>query len=228
MARRGQKIIAVRCELRSLFGWLVICCFGAALIGCGPIIGQFTGKRSATVEVEAKYKLQSSNLLILLDTPAGVARSDEARAVLSNKLEREIRHYELVESIIPASELSAWRSSRNDFEELAIEQIGRELWAQQVLYVEIIEFQLGTMMDKSAGQGLMRGRVKVFDVSKNQRAWPKTEPLGHDVMVRMGLGAAEEKNSQQDLTEAMCQRMAVKVIKLFRDHKEPRPSAQTK
>ena len=220
MVSKRQKRIA---EVEGVFGWLLICGLGAILSGCiGPIIGQFTGKRSETVKVKAKYKLRANNLLILVDTPVGVARSNETRAVLSSKLEREIKLYRLAESVIPASELSALRSSREDSEELAIARIGQALWAEQVLYVEIIEFQLGTLLDRLSGQGLMRGRVKIFDVVQNRRTWPKTEPLGHEVMVRTRFGPAEGTDDQQDLTEELCQRMVVKVVQLFRDHKEPR------
>jgi hypothetical protein len=150
------------------------------------------------------------------------------RAVLSRELEQEIELYGLAESVIPGSELSALRSSREDFEELDIRWIGRELWAEQVLYVEIIEFQLGTLLDKPAGQGLMRGRVKVFDVGQNRRVWPEIEPLGHEVIMRTGFREPAGKEYRQDFTQELCQRMAVKVVKLFRDHREPRSSADTK
>lgn len=222
MASKRQKKIPGRGELGRVLGWLVICSLAVVLSGCiGAIIGQFTGRRSETVKVEAKYKLESGNLLILVDTPSGVARSSEARSVLSSKLEREIAHYELAANVIPASELSALRSSRDDFEELDIRRIGQELWAQQVLYVEITEFQLSSIWEQSAGQSLMQGRVKVFDVEQNRRVWPEIEPLGYEVIVRTRLGEGEGKN-QQELMEELCQRMSVKIVKLFRDHQEPR------
>ena len=215
-------------EVWVLFEWLVICGLGVVLSGCGPIIGQFTGRRSETVKVGAKYKLRAGNLLILVDTPVGVARSSGVRAVLSRELEREIELYGLSENVIPASELSVLRSSREDFEELDIGRIGRELWAEQVLYVEIIEFQLGTLLDKPAGQGLMRGRVKVFDVEQNRRVWPEIKPLGHEVIMRTGFREPMGKEYRQDFTQELCQRMAVKIVKLFRDHREPRGSADAK
>ena len=219
-----------RCLGQIVFGWLVIFGLWLGLSGCviGPIIGQFTGRRSETVKVGAKYKLRAGNLLILVDTPVGVARSSGVRAVLSRELEREIESHELAGSVIPASELSALRSSREDFEELDIGQIGRELWAEQVLYVQIIEFQLGTLLDKPAGQGLIRGRVKIFDVGQNRRVWPEIKPLGHEVMVRTGFREPMGKGYGQDFTQELCQVMAVKIVKLFRDQRAPRGSAGTK
>lgn len=216
--RDGPPLVGV------VFGWLVICGLGLSLSGCliGPIIGQFTGRRSKTVDVEARYKLEPGNLLILVDSPVGVARISGVRAALSRELAEEIRFHSLAPTVIPASELSGFRSSREDFEELDIAQIGRELSAGQVLYVKVTEFQLGSLVEKPAGQGLMRGRVKVFDVEQNRRVWPQTELRGHEVMVRTPFREAEGKNYQQDFTEDMCQSMAVNVIKLFREHKEPR------
>ncbi len=225
-----QKTRAGWCRVRALLGWLLIYGLGLSLSGCviGPIIGQFTGRRSETVKVKAKYKLRAGNLLILVDSPVGVARSSGVRAVLSRELEREIELHGLAASVIPASELSAFRSSREDFEELNIAQIGRELWAQQVLYVKVAEFQLGTLLDKPAGQGLIRGRVKVFDIEQNRRVWPEMDPLGQEVIVQTGFREAVGKDYGQDFTQELCQSMAVKIVKLFRDHKAPRGSADTK
>ncbi len=217
-------------RVRVLFGWLALYGLGLGLTGCviGPIIGQFTGRRSETVKVGAKYKLRTGNLLILVDSPVGVARSSGVRAVLSRELGREIEFHELAASVIPASELSAFRSNREDFEELNIAQIGRELWAQQVLYVEVTAFQLGTLLDKPAGQGLVRARVKVFDVEQNQRVWPQIETLGHEVIVRTGFREPAGKDYRQEYTQDLCQKTAVKIVKLFREHREPRSSAGTK
>ena len=70
----------------------------------------------------------------------------------------------------------------------------------------------------------MQGRIKVFGVKQNRRVWPETEPLGYEVIVRTRLNEAEGKN-QQEFMEELCQRMTVKIVNLFRDHQEPRISA---
>ena len=76
---------------RTVLAWLAISSLGLSMSGCviGPIIGQFTGRGSKTVKVEAKYELPPGNLLILVDIPEGEAARNGVRAVLSSEVERE-------------------------------------------------------------------------------------------------------------------------------------------
>jgi len=214
----------------AVLAWLAISSLGLSLSGCviGPIIGQFTGRRSKTVKVGAKYELPPGNLLILVDIPQGQAARNGVRAVLSSQVEREIKSHALKASVIPDSELSYFRSSREDFEELDVARIGRELSAKQVLHVQVTEFQLGTLLDKPEGRGLVKGRVKVFDIKQNRRVWPTVEPRGHEVMVLTKFRDLPEKNYQPAVTQDLCRRMAVKIVELFREHEELRTPREMK
>ncbi len=201
---------------------LVLLVIGASMCGCGPIIGQFTGKRSKTVEVEAKYKLGPGNMVILVNSPMGIARSCGVRAVLSTELAREMESYGLAPTLISAYEVSSFRLNRPGFEELDAVQIGRELSAQQVLQVDITKFQLGTLEDESTGRGLIGGQVRVFDVEQNRQLWPEMELLGHEVMLRTEFREPETKDYRQVFTQDLCRRMSVKIVELFRKHRELR------
>ena len=74
----------------------------------------------------------------------------------------------------------------------------------------------------------MRAGVIVFDVEQKRRVWPEMEPRGYEVIVRTPFRELVGRDYQHDSTQDLCQRMAVKIIKLFREHKEPRVSAGTK
>ena len=230
MGTGREKTRGVLSKGRAVLGWLAISGLGLSLSGCviGPIIGQFTGRRSKTVKVDAKYKLPPGNLLILVDSPTEEAARNGVRTVLSRGIEREIRFHGLKVSVIPDSELSSFRSNREDFEKLDVARIGRELSAQQVLYVQVTEFQLGTLLDKPEGRGLVKGRVKVFDIKRNLRVWPVPKPWGYEVMVLTKFRELPEKNYQPVVTQDLCRRMAVKIVELFRKHREPRNLRETK
>jgi len=230
MGTGREKTRGVLSKGRAVLGWLAISGLGLSLSGCviGPIIGQFTGRRSKTVKVDAKYKLPPGNLLILVDSPTEEAARNGVRTVLSRGIAREIRFHGVKVSVIPDSELSSFRSNREDFEKLDVARIGRELSAQQVLYVQVTKFQLGTLLDKPEGRGLMTGRVKVFDIKQNRRVWPTVEPRGHEVMVLTKFRELPEKDYRAVVTQDLCGRMSVKIVELFRKHRELRKSRETK
>ena len=215
---------------RTVLVWLAISSLGLSMSGCviGPIIGQFTGRGSKTVKVEAKYELPPGNLLILVDIPEGEAARNGVRAVLSSEVEREIKLHGLNVSVIPDSELSYFRSSREDFEELDVARIGRELSAKQVLHVQITEFQLGRLLDQPEGRGLVKGQVKVFDIGQNLRVWPTVKPRGYEVMVLTKFRELPDKNYQPVVTQDLCKRMSVKIVELFREHEELRTPREMK
>lgn len=216
----------VPCNLPSL--WTIAFCLVTCLLmlsfsGC--FIFALFVKESPTVEVPAEYELPAGNLLILVDSPTERTGLSGVSPLLSNELAREITEQGLAPTLIPAHELANLKVSAANFDQLDIAQIGRRLTAQQVLYVEVVEFTLGTFVDSSVGRGVVRARVKVFDLGLNKRVWPEIKPLGEEVIVQTPFREPTGKDYQQKFTEDLCTRTALAIIKLFRDHEEPRRSA---
>jgi len=211
-----------------LAAWLAICVLMLSLSGCllGPFFGLFA-KKSPTVTVAAEYKLPAGNLLILVDSPTERTGLSGVSPLLSSELAREIREQGLAPTVIPTGELANLQISTEKFDQLDIAQIGRRLSARQVLYVEVIEFTLGTLVDSSVGRGVVRTRVKVFDVELNQTVWPRAKPLGEEVIVQTPFREPPGKDYRQEFTEDLCKRTAIAIIKLFREHEEPRQISQS-
>ncbi len=215
------------CMGRSVCVWLLVCGLSLCFSGCpviGPIIGQFTGRRSETVTVEARYELAAGDLLILVDSPIEVTETSGVGTVLSRELSKEIEVHDLKPTVIPFGALSNFRAGRVGLISSDVSVAGRELSAGQVLYVKVVGFKLGTLVDEPTGRGLMRARVKVLDVEHNRWLWPEDEPLGHEVIVRTGFREATGADYRQDFIEELCEETAVRIIKLFREHTEPRES----
>ena len=212
---------------RSVAAWAGICVLTLSLSGC-PIgaIYALIARPSPTVMVAAEYELPAGDLLIFVDSPAERTGLSGVGSMLSRELAREIRVHNLAPSVIPPAELAILRVSIENFRQLDIAEVGRRVSAQQVLYVEVIEFSLGSLMDTLPGQGLVRVRVKVLDVEQNQRVWPEAKPFGHEVIVRTGFREPSGKEYRQEFAEDLCERTALAIIKLFREHEEARQSGQ--
>ena len=208
---------------KTMLAWSVIGLSGILLSGCiGPILGQFFGRQSETVKVPAEYNLPPGNLLILVDSPAEITRTSGVKVVLARELLQEIEFHHLAPVVIPLDDLARFSAENMGLQALDMAQTARELQAQQVLRVRVTEFRLGTLVDSPAGQGFIRTRVAVLDVQQNRQVWPSTDPLGLEVIVRTPFREPTGTDYQQDYIEDLCQRAAVKIVKLFRDHEEPR------
>ncbi|NIA07562.1 MAG: hypothetical protein GWP14_08005 [Actinobacteria bacterium] len=206
--------------------WLLFCVLPLFLGGCpiGAVVALFV-KKDPMVVVEAEYEFTADKLLVLVDSPTERTGLSGIRPLLSRRLAEEISRYNLVPAVVPAGELAVLRISTDDFGQLSIPEVGRRLSADQVLYVKVMEFSLGTMVDKPVGRGIARARVTVFDVAQDRRVWPKDRPLGREVLVRTPFREPTGQDYRQEFAEDLSKRTAESVIKLFREHEEPRKPA---
>ena len=203
--------------------WLFICVSTLFMSGCplGAIVALFA-KKDPMVSVAPEYEFLAGNLLVLVDSPTERTGLSGIRPLLTSELMREIEQQDLAPTLIPSGELAALRISTQDFSQLSIAEIGRHLSADQVLYVQVIEFSLGTLADKPAGQGQARVRVSVFDALGDRRVWPKDEPLGREVLLNTPFREPTGQDYRQEFAEDLSNRVAQDIVKLFREHEEPR------
>ena len=203
--------------------WLLLCVSALFLGGCplGAFVALFA-KRDPMVSVDPEHELTAGSLLVFVDSPTERTGLSGIRPLLTRSLDDEISRHDLVPAVVPAGELATLRISTDNFGQLSIVEVGRLLSADQVLYVEVIEFSLGTLVDKPAGRGVARARVMVFDVIQEHKAWPKNKPLGHEILVHTPFREPSGQDYRQEFAEDLCERTAESVIKLFREHEEPR------
>ena len=174
------------------------------------------------VLVAPQHELTAGKLLVFVDSPSERIGLSGIRPLLTRYLADEISRHDLVPAIVPAGELATLRISTANFGQLSIAEVGRRLSAEQVLYVEVVEFSLGTLVDKPAGKGMARLRVTVFDVIQQRKAWPKDKSLGYEVLLQTPFREPSGQDYRQEFAEDLCERTAESVIKLFREHEEPR------
>lgn len=207
--------------VRGVLVRLLMVVISLMLSGCviGPILGVFMGPRSETEDVEPEYVLSKGKLAILIDSRSEVASLSGVRPLLSWELARELRSYNLTGEIVREDEIGALRANTQNFNQLSIAEVGKGLAVGQVLYVEVLEFSLGTVVDKPSGRGMMRARVKVFDVEQDRRVWPEKELLGREVVMQTPFRQAEESGYRQVFAEDICKRTSIEIVKYFRTHK---------
>ena len=206
--------------------WLFICILMLSMSGCplGAVVALFA-KRDPMVSVAPEYEFLAGHLLVLVDCPTERTGLSGIRPLLTSELMREIEQQNLAPTLIPAGELATLRISTQDFSQLSIAEIGRHLSADQVLYVQVIEFSLGTLADKPAGQGQARVRVSVFDVLGDRRVWPKDQPLGREVLLNTPFREPTGQDYRQEFAEDLSNRLAQDIVKFFRQHEELRKTA---
>ncbi len=154
------------------------------LTGCN-IIAPLAILLAPDPKVEAAYKLQDRPTVVFVDDRHGVVSPTTLRRVLADRISQDLMLKKVVtQTISPrdAEAVARQRDSHNSM--LPIDAIGRAVGAEQVIYVEIIEFT--DRIDRYTPRPKGACRVRVLDVTNRVRLFPPP---------RCGGGVSDRGNS---------------------------------
>ena len=146
---------------------LMALCFS----GCGSE-GYLSHLINGPDKVPAVYTLEEQPTLILVDDPADLFNDPNIALTVAINIEFNLNQNKvLVGKTIPAREIANLQAKAGDrFKTMPVDQIGRELGAEQVLYVLIDDITMeqvpGVYRPKATVQ------VKVIDAAAGRRLFP--------------------------------------------------------
>lgn len=166
----------------------------------------------------AAYKLKAAPTLVIAENyrqPSAVAMdADRFAAALTG----ELREHQLA-PVVDVGGLYALRERKGaDYAKMKVSEIGRELGAEQVLYVDVIttgvEVANGTMM-----KGKMALRLKVIDTENGATLWPADMAEGFPVGYETPVARMNESETPAMLRTELIDQMATRTARLFYDWK---------
>ena len=207
---------------------LAVVFIAAATGGCGgvPFIRQvFFPKK-----IYAAYDLEDRVTLVLVDDPR-LQLDDAALAdQLADRVMNDLKEQKLVTQFVPLTEMRELRAKLGeDFGRRAINLVGQDLGAEQVLHVSIDAVKV------TADPGVWHPRadvtVKLIDVVNAKRLFPVPQPeegpRGVGVIVRMA--HRYDTGDQGDMMlmmDRLAQAVGRDVAYLFYDHLPPQPGEE--
>ena len=203
--------------------------------GCEGISGIATFLMGSP-KVEAVYVLSNRSTLVLVDDPE-IRLGDPALAgVVASNVAYALVEHEVLQSQIVSQEDLVQVANRlgQDFLTTPIDEIGRMLGAEQVIYVSIEQTQL------QVEPGLYRPAaivdVKVIDATVGKRIFPEPVPRtssfsvapGHRLVVRpthRRIGVVE-RGVKAALANKLAVQIGLDVARMFFDWKKPEPGSR--
>lgn len=198
---------------------------GAVLIGgCAPF-GFLVASFLPPPKIPAQYELpERATVLVFPDDPSHRLEYPPVRAMVAERVARALREQELVADVVPYNRLLSLQSRTTEFNRIPIHEVGRQLGADTVIYVEIDSFQTRENPSIPLWNGQFRARVRVVNVADGEVLWPRDGSTGAPVAVSTPVEENTNPGYQAQLAERLSQRMADVVAKLFYEH-EPAPPA---
>ncbi len=172
MARRGLMLLA-----------LSSCVWAAA--GCN-IVGSAVYMLHPPVMNEREVELASGRLAIFVEYARAQDENPVFTRTFHERLTEILREYEINDRVIPAEEILRLRQANPDFQRWSVQRVGRELDAEQVLYVQIRELNLRSTPTNPLLEPVVHMRTMVIDpnvLPRAARLWPdrSKEMYGREV-----------------------------------------------
>ena len=174
-----------------------------AAVFCGgcSIMGVLASPSAHERRIEAEYDLrkrQDEKILVFVDESKGGDSSLDFRMDLSERiiydLEKKARISQ--KNLIGYEEIASLRQLRGDFDILLPAQIGKELGAGLVLYLQIVDYSLYGKSHERYYNGNLVSRCVVVDSATGEILWPVDRKVRY-IRARVELDVDREKVNQR-------------------------------
>ena len=203
-------------------------CILLLLPGCA-VLGVAAYKIAGPAKVPAQYVPEKRPMLVLVENYEHQSSVNSHADLLGYMLVKELGERKIV-PLVPLEKLQELRDARAaEFPTMSMAAIGRELGADQILYVQLHRSDV-TPMAGGGGSDALTGQtaasVKVVDVGTGDTLWPGGAGAegGYPVSAATKLGAHNGANVQ-DVRQRMYAQLSHDIVKLFYkwqpDYEEP-------
>lgn len=200
---------------------LVITCTSS---GCGETFGGMLYFLNILHKpsIPARFKLTTGPLLILVDDDLSLLTWPQGRDLLAEEIGRHLREANVKVQVIPNYKLDAMRRADPLLDDKPISEIGAELGAEQVLWLQFREFVATKQVETAVRAARCTMRVKVFDPHAKRKAemrvWPSFRE-GEFVSISKSASELIQYAGDAEVARLIVEETADAVAKLFYKHR---------
>jgi hypothetical protein len=219
---------SIRIGLLSMMGLLL-----SGLGGC-ETAGFIADVVAGGQPVPAIHELADRPTLVLVETANDIELANDIPGLIAGRIGQQLTSEEVLTKVISFNDFVRFRAETPDFysnpTKWNVARIGRELGAEQVIYVSLQTFRVSE--DNVIYRPLAEARVKVIDATAGTRVFPPATDRygksGHPIVQQQNYGSRDGANSTTDLVVArrLAEALAQDVAWLFYEHKLPEPGSR--
>jgi hypothetical protein len=178
----------------------------------------------------AEHTLAPVRTVVFVDDRSNVLPRTVLRVQIGDRIAQDLLSRKLVPSVVaPRDAIALTRQREDSARPLSIAAIGRELEAQQVVYVQVTSFTLagdGAFSNPGVGTGVgvtptAKASVKVIDIAAGERVYPLAETGGRDVVAttrEIDPGNLRTVAQRRAAEEALAEKLGATIARLFYEH----------
>ncbi len=154
---------------------IITCCVLLAVLGLGSgcqIVGVIASKTMGEGAAPAEYEPAKEITLVVVENYQHPADLQGPADQLAELLTRQLEEHK-VAPLVAQSQLNELRAARpTEFAKMKITDLGRELGARQVVYVDLKHCEVNPTIGSDTLQGRVEAYVKVVDVASGLTKFP--------------------------------------------------------
>jgi len=189
------------------------------LAGC--TVGGFIAANVLPETIDALYEPTNRKTVIVVDDPDKLLPSVPLMGVTAARVEATLKEQEVITEFVPSNQVDALRFANAEFETWPIDRIGREVGAEQVIYIRIERFAIITTPDTT--QPTATYRVRVVESKTGQRLFPVDTKAGVRKTTQMNFRSVRgaTRGNLSLLERRLADRLGLDAAKMFYDHEPP-------
>jgi hypothetical protein len=191
--------------------------------GCGAQIGAMLYHLGLYPRetIEKKCELTGAALLILVDDDQETLDNPRPSQYLAEAIQQELAKHEINTNVIDQQKLNQLRMSDPKFNQRGAREIGQQLGAEQVLWLQIQDYNGGIRPEDIDKKARYAVTVKVINskakTKEEVRLWPPSTE-GELIQVNSNPHEHRSAKSEDALAKQLSTKLAEEVVRLFRDY----------
>ena len=175
--------------------------------GCN-VVTRLATPTNSEMKIAAEYDLgrhQDQKILVLVNQPSWLNAQMNLRYYLTEAMNKKLTTKVRIPSdrLVDYSELSEFRSNKDDFSLLSDVQVGKALGADIVLLIVIDGYRLDELADSGYYSGFAAAKAALFETVKGKELWPDSK-TGKSIKV----GFEVEKRGREVAIERLAASLA--------------------
>lgn len=196
--------------------------------GCALIAWPIAAFSPPEMEPAVYEPPRDKTYLVFVDDVAAPVEYEGVKRELTEQLGGRLEEHKIASRTIDYGDMVRLVSATPNFQELAISEVGRQLGADIVVYVQINRFELYEYANSSTWNGLLEASVRVVDVKEQKRLWPQDRPAGWPLdPVHLPQVELETRDQASRMARMLAERAADRAIRLFVEHPKPSVAEDT-
>jgi len=174
--------------------------------------------------IEAKYKMaKGKKIAVLVDDYLSPINNPDMKKDLAMLISDGLIQAQAVRAgdMISTDKVYETPKESPDGKKLSIQRIGKDVGADYVIYVNIIDFNLQSDPENPLIKPKAKAFVKLVEVSTGERLWPidmSGEPI--EATSRVANDIASEATDTTKWTQELIDTLASQTVGMFFDHRE--------